>query len=145
MLVIRCGIYFYHVQNVYRCLGVMLVCIDSVSSVQMKSLTMFQHDPGCMVLLMDGSAALGLDLSFVTYVFLMEPIWDRRYYKKILCSSRLMDDLDLPTGLYNKKQFGLHDLKHSCSRSDFWLIVNPDHPSYLSPEGSYHFKYMTHI
>lgn len=56
----------------------MLVCIDSVSPVQMKSLTMFQHDASCMVLLMDGSAALGLDLSFVTYVFLMEPIWDRR-------------------------------------------------------------------
>lgn len=32
-----------------------------------------------MALLMDGSAALGLDLSFVTHVFLMEPIWDKRY------------------------------------------------------------------
>lgn len=45
----------------------------------MKSLMTFQLDPNCMVLLMDGSAALGLDLSFVTNVFLMEPIWDRRY------------------------------------------------------------------
>lgn len=54
------------------------MCIDCVSPVQMKSLTMFQHDSSCMVLLMDGSAALGLDLSFVTHVFLMEPIWDRR-------------------------------------------------------------------
>lgn len=44
----------------------------------MKSLTTFQHDPTCMALLMDGSAALGLDLSFVTHVYLMEPIWDRR-------------------------------------------------------------------
>lgn len=44
----------------------------------MKSLAMFQHDASCTVLLMDGSAALGLDLSFVTHVFLMEPIWDRR-------------------------------------------------------------------
>lgn len=70
----------------------------------MKSLAMFQHDASCMVLLMDGSAALGLDLSFVTYVFLMEPIWDRRYYKYILCSSPLMDDLNLPTGPYNREK-----------------------------------------
>lgn len=40
---------------------------------------MFQNDVDCMALLMDGSAALGLDLSFVTHVFLMEPIWDKRY------------------------------------------------------------------
>lgn len=31
-----------------------------------------------MALVMDGTAALGLDLSFVAHVFLMEPIWDRR-------------------------------------------------------------------
>jgi hypothetical protein len=40
---------------------------------------MFQNDADCMALLMDGSGALGLDLSFVTHVFLMEPIWDKRY------------------------------------------------------------------
>lgn len=45
----------------------------------MKNLAMFQNDADCMALLMDGSAALGLDLSFVTHVFLMEPIWDKRY------------------------------------------------------------------
>lgn len=53
---------------------------------QMKSLTMFQYDASCMVLLMDGSAALGLDLSFVTHVFLMEPIWDRRLSTMALCN-----------------------------------------------------------
>ena len=41
---------------------------------------MFQNDENCMVLLMDGSAALGLDLSFVSHVFLMEPIWDKRLF-----------------------------------------------------------------
>ena len=44
----------------------------------MKSLMEFQHDTDYMDLIMDGSATLGLDLSFVTYVFLMDPIWDRR-------------------------------------------------------------------
>ncbi|XP_065622580.1 F-box protein At3g54460-like [Quercus suber] len=48
------------------------------SSNKMKSLATFQNDESCMALLMDGSAALGLDLSFVTHVFLMEPIWDKR-------------------------------------------------------------------
>jgi len=45
----------------------------------MKALAKFQNDADCMALLMDGSGALGLDLSFVTHVFLMEPIWDKRY------------------------------------------------------------------
>jgi SNF2 family DNA or RNA helicase len=45
---------------------------------QMKSLITFQNDPGCTVLVMDASASLGLDLSFVTHVYLMEPIWDGR-------------------------------------------------------------------
>jgi hypothetical protein len=45
---------------------------------QRSALAKFQDDPTCMALVMDGTAALGLDLSFVTYVFLMEPIWDRR-------------------------------------------------------------------
>ena len=39
---------------------------------------MFRYDDCCMALLMDGSAALGLDLSFVAHVFSMEPIWDIR-------------------------------------------------------------------
>ncbi|KAK1317545.1 F-box protein [Acorus calamus] len=47
------------------------------SNKKMKSLMAFQYDDNCIALLMDGSAALGLDLSFVGHVFLMEPIWDR--------------------------------------------------------------------
>ncbi|GJR61867.1 reverse transcriptase domain-containing protein [Tanacetum coccineum] len=46
---------------------------------KVKSLATFQHDEDCMALLMDGSGALGLDLSFVKHVFLMEPIWDKRF------------------------------------------------------------------
>lgn len=53
-------------------------CVIFLFLYQKKSLAMFQHDSSCMALVMDGSAALGLDLSFVTHVFLMEPIWDRR-------------------------------------------------------------------
>ncbi|XWS74545.1 hypothetical protein CRYUN_Cryun01aG0007200 [Craigia yunnanensis] len=35
----------------------------------MKSLAIFQYDDSCMALMMDGSAALGLDLSFLTPIF----------------------------------------------------------------------------
>ncbi|CAI7765119.1 unnamed protein product [Closterium sp. NIES-54] len=45
-------------------------------SVKMQELLRFQHDPACRVLLMDGTGSLGLDLSFVSRVFLMEPVWD---------------------------------------------------------------------
>ncbi|XP_028770015.1 F-box protein At3g54460 [Neltuma alba] len=55
-----------------------------------KSLATFQHDPSCMALVMDGSAALGLDLSFVTHVFLMEPIWDRSMEEQVISRAHRM-------------------------------------------------------
>ncbi|XLT09950.1 hypothetical protein HN51_055743 [Arachis hypogaea] len=39
------------------------------SSSKKKSLATFQHDSSCMALVMNGSTALGLDLSFVTMYF----------------------------------------------------------------------------
>ncbi|OVA04873.1 SNF2-related [Macleaya cordata] len=60
------------------------------SSNKMKSLAIFQHDDNCMALLMDGSAALGLDLSFVTHVFLMEPIWDRSMEEQVISRAHRM-------------------------------------------------------
>ncbi|XP_030552178.2 F-box protein At3g54460 isoform X2 [Rhodamnia argentea] len=60
------------------------------SSNKMKALTKFQHDPSCMALLMDGSAALGLDLSFVTHVFLMEPIWDKSMEEQVISRAHRM-------------------------------------------------------
>lgn len=60
------------------------------SSNKMKSLMTFQHDTDCMALIMDGSAALGLDLSFVTYVFLMEPIWDRSMEEQVISRAHRM-------------------------------------------------------
>lgn len=60
------------------------------STNKMKSLAIFQHDASCMVLLMDGSAALGLDLSFVTHVFLMEPIWDGSMEEQVISRAHRM-------------------------------------------------------
>ncbi|KAL2234116.1 UNVERIFIED_CONTAM: F-box protein [Sesamum indicum] len=57
---------------------------------KMKSLATFQHDANCMALLMDGSAALGLDLSFVTRVYLMEPIWDRSMEEQVISRAHRM-------------------------------------------------------
>lgn len=60
------------------------------SSNKMKSLAMFCNDDDCLALLMDGSAALGLDLSFVTNVFLMEPIWDRSMEEQVISRAHRM-------------------------------------------------------
>ncbi|CAI9091372.1 OLC1v1026393C2 [Oldenlandia corymbosa var. corymbosa] len=60
------------------------------SSKKMKSLATFQNDANCMVLLMDGSAALGLDLSFVTHVYLMEPIWDKSMEEQVISRAHRM-------------------------------------------------------
>ncbi|KAK7243355.1 hypothetical protein RIF29_38148 [Crotalaria pallida] len=60
------------------------------SSDKKKSLARFQHDSSCMALVMDGSAALGLDLSFATRVFLMEPIWDRSMEEQVISRAHRM-------------------------------------------------------
>ncbi|KAJ7562123.1 hypothetical protein O6H91_03G055700 [Diphasiastrum complanatum] len=60
------------------------------SANKMKSLMTFKKDPLCTVLLMDGSAALGLDLSFVTRVYLMEPIWDRSMEEQVVSRAHRM-------------------------------------------------------
>ncbi|TXG49092.1 hypothetical protein EZV62_024967 [Acer yangbiense] len=60
------------------------------SSNKIKSLAMFQDDDSCLALVMDGSAALGLDLSFVTHVFLMEPIWDRSMEEQVISRAHRM-------------------------------------------------------
>ncbi|KAJ4969788.1 hypothetical protein NE237_002887 [Protea cynaroides] len=60
------------------------------SSNKMKSLAIFQEDANCMALVMDGSAALGLDLSFVSHVFLMEPIWDRSVEEQVISRAHRM-------------------------------------------------------
>ncbi|XP_076899186.1 F-box protein At3g54460-like [Bidens hawaiensis] len=57
---------------------------------KVKSLATFQHDEDCLALLMDGSAALGLDLSFVTHVFLMEPIWDKSMEEQVISRAHRM-------------------------------------------------------
>ncbi|KAI3770456.1 hypothetical protein L6452_01590 [Arctium lappa] len=53
---------------------------------KVKSMVTFQYEEDFMALLMDGNAALSLDLSFVTHVFLMEPIWDKSMKEQILRS-----------------------------------------------------------
>ncbi|XP_006646686.1 F-box protein At3g54460 [Oryza brachyantha] len=55
-----------------------------------SSLMKFKDDPACMALVMDGTAALGLDLSFVSYVFLMEPIWDRSMEEQVISRAHRM-------------------------------------------------------
>jgi SNF2 family DNA or RNA helicase len=48
------------------------------------TLAQFEHDPNCTVLLMDDTGAVGLDLSFVEYVFLMEPLVDTAQEQQII-------------------------------------------------------------
>ncbi|KAG8053931.1 hypothetical protein GUJ93_ZPchr0001g31876 [Zizania palustris] len=55
-----------------------------------SSLMKFKDDPTCMALVMDGTAALGLDLSFVSHVFLMEPIWDRSMEEQVISRAHRM-------------------------------------------------------
>ena len=50
----------------------------------MSELQRFKDDPDVQVLLLDSSGAVGLDLSFVSHIFLMEPIYDRSFESQII-------------------------------------------------------------
>jgi hypothetical protein len=84
----------------------------------MQALARFQNDPSCCVLVMDGSAAVGLDLSFVSRVYLMEPIWDKSLEEQVsldaasfeLCCALFARWVDTNTrsGLLSARALHLH-------------------------------------
>ena len=49
-----------------------------------------QNDPECGILLMDESGSVGLDLSFVGYVFLMEPLADASLETQVISRAHRM-------------------------------------------------------
>ena len=49
-----------------------------------------QSDPACGVLVMDESGSVGLDLSFTTHVFLLEPIPDRSLETQVVARAHRM-------------------------------------------------------
>lgn len=61
-------------------------------SQQLKALELsrFQKDKNCRVLIMDESGALGLDLSFVNYMFLMEPISNKSLEDQVISRAHRM-------------------------------------------------------
>lgn len=55
-----------------------------------EALAQFRRDPCCGVLVMDESGALGLDLSFVQYVFLAEPIANKSLEQQVVSRAHRM-------------------------------------------------------
>ena len=55
-----------------------------------NALAHFQRDPRCGVLIMDETGALGLDLSFVQHVFLMEPIANKSFEEQVVSRAHRM-------------------------------------------------------
>ncbi|CAM9586767.1 unnamed protein product, partial [Laminaria digitata] len=55
-----------------------------------KELERFRTDPACFVLLLGKKGAHGLDLSFVTHMFLMDQIWDRSLETQVVARANRM-------------------------------------------------------
>ncbi|GLI71785.1 hypothetical protein VaNZ11_017130, partial [Volvox africanus] len=55
-----------------------------------EGLSRFQHDPQCGVLVMDQLGAVGLDLSFVSYILLMEPLADFSLEQQVVSRAHRM-------------------------------------------------------
>jgi len=61
---------------------------------QHEAVLCFSLHPEVGVLLMDSAGAVGLDLSFVTHVFLMEPLADRSMEEQVRSINSLEMDID---------------------------------------------------
>lgn len=57
---------------------------------RMENLAKFRKDPSVTVLLLTEVGSHGLDLSFVTHVFLMEEIWDKSLEKQVVSRAHRM-------------------------------------------------------
>lgn len=55
-----------------------------------RELMRFEEDDTCRVLLIDGTSAVGLDLSFCSTVFIMEPVWDASLELQIISRAHRM-------------------------------------------------------
>lgn len=76
-----------------------------------------QKDEACSVLVMDRAGAVGLDLSFVSYVFLLEPIEDMSLYKQIVSRAhRLGAKAAVHVEILVMK------VSHSCHRLSNWPL-----------------------
>jgi len=51
---------------------------------RIEALKLFRDDPTISVLLLDGTGAVGLDLSFVSHIFLLDPIWDKSQEDQVI-------------------------------------------------------------
>ena len=63
---------------------------NSTPRAKSAALHRFEHDAACCVLVMDDSGAVGLDLSFVEVVFLMEPLVDTAQEQQIVSRAHRM-------------------------------------------------------
>ena len=59
-----------------------------------QALKNFKNDPDCAVLLLNRAAAEGLDLSFVSYVFLMEPLSNMSLEQQVISRAHRMGQKD---------------------------------------------------
>ncbi|KAF4038903.1 Helicase conserved C-terminal domain [Phytophthora infestans] len=58
--------------------------------IRMKQLTRFRKDPNVNVLLLTEVGSHGLDLSFVTHIFLMDEIWDKSLERQVISRAHRM-------------------------------------------------------
>ena len=81
-----------------------------------KELERFRTDPACFVLLLGKKGAHGLDLSFVTHMFLMDQIWDRSLETQVICYADFRFHICMFRRMYDLLQL-------SCTRVPLQLCV----------------------
>lgn len=87
--------FWMHVNLVARCLedagiGAAIFTEHMKPSRRVAALANFQEDPSIVVLVMDKAGSVGLDLSFVSAVFLMEPLSDPALEQQVVSRAHRM-------------------------------------------------------
>ncbi|KAJ0403344.1 hypothetical protein ATCC90586_005166 [Pythium insidiosum] len=76
---------------------------------RMDCLQRFRNDPSVNVLVMTDIGSHGLDLSFVTHIFLMEEIWDKSLEQQVISHRSLEDAESGSTSDKCSWRLGVHD------------------------------------
>ncbi|OQR97757.1 F-box protein [Thraustotheca clavata] len=83
--------------------------------VRLEQLVLFQHNPMVHVLFMTEIGAIGLDLSFVTHIFLMDEIWDKSVEAQVIARAHRMG----ATGAVVVEQLEMRGSMESLVRETF--------------------------
>jgi SNF2 family DNA or RNA helicase len=84
------SIYEYFGNHLIRRFGGASIADYSYGGTRSQELAKFIHDPACFAMLLSKQGSLGLDLSFVTHIILLDTIYDQSLFSQVVARAYRM-------------------------------------------------------